>query len=325
MTTNFPTNPDTYTTKVDGVDTVMAVHINDLQDATTAIEQALLGDIPDGNVQYVKKAATSTDNAIPRFDGTDGKKLQNSGVIINDSGQLSGNGLDGWIYDTDTWTYVNATSFKITGKNVAYRFPKGTKIKLVQSGVTKFFYVIATTYSTDTTVTITGGSDYTLASATISGQAYSYADTPQGYPFGTVTIRVERSTNQSIPNDTWTALSFDTIVSEEKPATTGQWSSGDPTKLICRLPGYYLINAHVRIAQNATGARGINIMKNGTALIANIFSPASGFDSHFQVNATVKLDTGDYIEATVFQNSGTALDAVATSNNLYIEWIRLGI
>ena len=181
MPTNFPTNPDSYTTKVDGVDTVMAVHINDLQDATTAIEQALLGDIPDGNVQYVKKAATSTDNAIPRFDGTDGKKLQNSGVIINDSGQLSGNGLDGWIYDTDTWTYVNATSFKITGKNVAYRFPKGTKIKLVQTS-TKYFYVVATAYSTDTTVTITGGSDYTLASATISGQAYSYATAPQGFP-----------------------------------------------------------------------------------------------------------------------------------------------
>ena len=229
MPTNFPTNPDTYTTKVDGVDNVMAVHINDLQDATTAIEQALLGDIPDGNVQYVKKAAsstdnaiprfdgtdgkkiqnsgvtvddsnnimvgslpvptsvaTSTDNAIPRFDGTDGKKLQNSGVIINDNGQLSGNGLDGWIYDTDTWTYVSATSFKITGKDVRDRFPKGTKIKLVQSGSQKYFYVIATAYTSgNTTITITGGSDYTLASAAISGQAYSYAASPQGFPLGT--------------------------------------------------------------------------------------------------------------------------------------------
>ena len=276
MTTTFPTNPDTYTTKVDGVDTVMAAHINNLQDAMMAVEDFAL-DL-----------------------------------------------RDGWCYDTDTWNYNDATSFKITGKDVRYKFPKGTKIKLVQT-TTKYFYVVATAYSTDTTITITGGSDYTLASATISGQAYSYADTPQGYPFGTVTIRVERSTNQSIPNNTWTALSFDTIVSEEKPATTSQWSSGDPTKLICRLPGYYLINAHVRIAQNATGARGMNILKNGTALIANIFSPASGFDSHFQVNATVKLDTGDYIEANAFQNSGAALDAVATSNNLYIEWIRLGI
>lgn len=225
MSTNFPTNPDTYTTKVDGVDTVMAAHINDLQDATTAIEQALLGVIPDGNVQYVKKAAsstdnaiprfdgtdgkklqnsgvtvddsnnimvgsapvptsvaTSTDNAIPRFDGTDGKKLQNSGVIINDSGQLSGDGLDGWIYDTDTWSYVSTTSFKVSGKDVRYKFPKGTKIKLVQSGSTKYFYVTATAFSTDTTITITGGSDYTLANATISGQAYSYAAAPQSFP-----------------------------------------------------------------------------------------------------------------------------------------------
>ena len=235
---------------------------------------------------------------------------------------------DGWCYDTDTW-YVQQISptyqFKIVSKDVRYRFPNGTKIKLVQSGSTKYFYVTATAYSSDTTITITGGSDYSLANATISGQAYSYAENPQNYPFSTVAIRVERSTNQSIPNTAWTALSFDTIITEEKPATTSQWSSGSPTCLICRLPGYYLINAHVRIAQNATGARGINIMKNGTALIANIFSPASGFDSHFQVNATVKLDTGDYIEATAFQNSGAALDAVATSNNLYIEWIRLGI
>ena len=134
MPTNFPTNPDSYTTKVDGVDNVMAAHVNDLQDAMMAVEDFAL-DL-----------------------------------------------RDGWCYDTDTWTCVDATSFKIAGKDVCYRFPKGTKIKLVQSGSTKYFYVIATAYSTDTTVTITGGSDYTLASATISGQAYSYAAAPQGFP-----------------------------------------------------------------------------------------------------------------------------------------------
>lgn len=277
MTTTFPTNPDSYTTKVDGVDTVMAAHINNLQDAMMAVEDFAL-DL-----------------------------------------------RDGWCYDTDTWVYVSATSFKVTGKDVRYKFPKGTKIKLVQT-TTKYFYVVATAYSTDTTITITGGSDYTLASATISGQAYSYADSPQNYPFGTVAIRVERSSNQSIPNNTWTTLSFNTIVTEEKPATTSQWSSGDPTKLICRLPGYYLINAHVRIAQNATGARGINLMKNGgSPLTAIIIAAFSGQDPVIQCSTIVKLGTGDYIEAMAFQNSGAALDAVATSNNLYLEWIRIGI
>ena len=87
----------------------------------------------------------------------------------------------GWIPVSDTWTYVSATSFKITGKDVRDRFPKGTKIKLVQSGSQKYFYVIATAFSTDTTITITGGSDYSLANEAISGQAYSYAAAPQGF------------------------------------------------------------------------------------------------------------------------------------------------
>jgi len=142
----------------------------------------------DDHTQYTKHPASSTDNAIARWDGTDGDKLQNSVIKIDDNGKFSGDALDGWIYDTDTWTYVSATSFKIAGKNVAYRFPKGTKIKLVQSGSTKYFYVTAATFSTDTTVTVTGGSDYTLANENISGQAYSYAAAPQGFPLGTSTF-----------------------------------------------------------------------------------------------------------------------------------------
>ena len=88
----------------------------------------------------------------------------------------------GWIPVSDTWTYVSTTSFKVSGKDVRYKFPKGTKIKLVQSGSTKYFYVTATAYSADTTITITGGSDYSLANATISGQAYSYAAASQNFP-----------------------------------------------------------------------------------------------------------------------------------------------
>lgn len=35
-------------------------------------------------------AASSTDNAVPRFDGTTGKVIQNSGVTVNDSNDVSG-------------------------------------------------------------------------------------------------------------------------------------------------------------------------------------------------------------------------------------------
>ena len=148
----------------------------------------LTGLTDDDHTQYTKHPASSTDNAIARWDGTGGRTLQNSSVAIDDNGKLSGDGLDGWIYDTDTWSYVSTTSFKVSGKDVRYKFPKGTKIKLVQSGSTKYFYVTATAYSADTTITITGGSDYSLANATISGQAYSYVAAPQDFPLGTSTF-----------------------------------------------------------------------------------------------------------------------------------------
>lgn len=42
------------------------------------------------NTDKVEKAASSTDNAVARFDGTDGDTVQNSGITIDDSNVLSG-------------------------------------------------------------------------------------------------------------------------------------------------------------------------------------------------------------------------------------------
>jgi len=152
----------------------------------------LTGLADDDHTQYTKHPATSTDNAIVRWDGTGGRTLQNSSVAIDDNGKLSGDGLDGWVYDTDAW-HVQQISptyqFKIVSKDVRYRFPKGTKIKLVQSGTTKYFYVIAAAYTSgNTIVTITGCSNYALANENISGQAYSYVAAPQDFPLGTSTF-----------------------------------------------------------------------------------------------------------------------------------------
>jgi hypothetical protein len=89
--------------------------------------------------------------------------------------------LTGWIAGVLVWTYASATSLTIPG-NVTALFPKGTRIKLTQTTV-KYFYVTAASYSSpNTTLTLTGGSDYTLANAAITDPAYSYMDAPQGFP-----------------------------------------------------------------------------------------------------------------------------------------------
>lgn len=84
---------------------------------------------------------------------------------------------DGWIGFGAAWTFASSTTFTISG-DVTDKFETGTKIKLTQT-TTKYFYVVSSSYSSpNTTVTITGGSDYTLANAAITNPAYSYASPP---------------------------------------------------------------------------------------------------------------------------------------------------
>lgn len=88
---------------------------------------------------------------------------------------------DGWILSTDTWTYASATTFTIAGVDRTAMFPKGTKIKLTQT-TAKYFYVVGSAFSTNTTITVAGGTSYTVANETITSPYYSYASSPQGFP-----------------------------------------------------------------------------------------------------------------------------------------------
>lgn len=88
---------------------------------------------------------------------------------------------DGWRHSQHNWEYASATSFTISGDQRDH-FTKGLKLKLTQTTV-KYFYVVAVSYDgSTTTVTVTGGTDYTLANATISDKYYSPSATPHGFP-----------------------------------------------------------------------------------------------------------------------------------------------
>jgi hypothetical protein len=89
--------------------------------------------------------------------------------------------VDGWINPVETWTYVSATTFTISGDLTA-KYSKGDKIKLTQTTV-KYFYVVAISFSTGTTtVTVYAGTDYTLANAAITLNYYSKGVSPNGFP-----------------------------------------------------------------------------------------------------------------------------------------------
>lgn len=87
----------------------------------------------------------------------------------------------GWFADTNTWTYASASSFTVSGDFTSV-FQPGTLVSCAQTG-RLFFVVTSSSFaSSTTTVNITGGSDYTLANATITSPLYSYSSNPQGWP-----------------------------------------------------------------------------------------------------------------------------------------------
>lgn len=85
-------------------------------------------------------------------------------------------GNDGWIAATG-WAYASATTITVPA-GAASIYQKGDKIKLTQSTV-KYFYIVAVA---DTTLTVTGGSDYTVANAAITSPFYSHDENPLGFP-----------------------------------------------------------------------------------------------------------------------------------------------
>lgn len=90
---------------------------------------------------------------------------------------------DGWLTAAlEAWTYASATTFTVPSDLTA-KYTVGTRLKLTQSATVKFFVVTAASFGAgNTTVTVNGGSDYSLANAAITLQSYSYEVNPQGYP-----------------------------------------------------------------------------------------------------------------------------------------------
>ena len=120
-----------------------------------------------------------------------------------------------------------------------------------------------------------------------------------------------RTTNQSIADDTYTAVSFDTV---ENDAWNCWDLSPNPTRLTVPITGRFLIHGAVVFAANDTGHRELRFNKNGTEIYSTTFLPVSStVESHVTVTTpTVALTKTDYIEMEVWQDSSGALDILGT-------------
>jgi hypothetical protein len=139
-------------------------------DGTTATAASVT--TPLNAIKDVVNGNLDNDN-IKANAGISGSKL--AATSIDAGAKLSY--WDGWVSVTDAWTYASATTITVPS-DATTKYSIGDKIKLTQTTV-KYFYITAVAA---TTLTITGGSDYTLVNAAITGVYFSKMATPLGFP-----------------------------------------------------------------------------------------------------------------------------------------------
>jgi len=192
---------------------------------------------------------------------------------------------DGWIPVDQTWTYASATTITIPAGG-ASKYAKGDKIKLTQTTV-KYFYIVGVA---DTLLTVTGGSDYTVANATITLNYYSHNTSPVGFPqtFNTGTV-------------TWDTATIDN-------GTGGQQPTGAKS--------FFTINGNVVTHSIELGGSGV--IKNATNTYIKFTLPATLPAKNTSVMGTyismgtVFYPAVVYTGVVVFDNSNTVVEFVVS-------------
>ena len=117
--------------------------------------------------------------------------------------------------------------------------------------------------------------------------------------------RSHASGAQSIPNATDTVM----VLDANDINTDGMWSGGANTKFTAAIGGKYIAIGGASFVSNATGVRYISVRKNGATYLAVVrVSAVSGDITSIVTSDLVQLAAGDYIEFTVYQTSGGALN-----------------
>ena len=145
---------------------------------------------------------------------------------------------------------------------------------------------------------------------------------------------VTDTANISIPNNTWTAITWNTDLVDD-PDGHGLSNSF----ITCQIAGLYDIRCQVEWSANATGGRAIRLINHGSTSIGGVTTNNSlvhvgmmsscmtpdgaawtgnTVDSAQEVSCKRSLQAGDAIRVEAWQNSGGALNIMRDYTNTHI-------
>lgn len=124
--------------------------------------------------------------------------------------------------------------------------------------------------------------------------------------------RVFRSTTAGIGTGAVTALSFNSV----RYDTDVMWVGTLLTRLTIRTAGKYEVGGSVEWANAAGAIRILDIRLNGVTILARQSVPpiGGGLITEMSVSTIYDLVVGDYLELTVFQDSGAPLNINSVGN-----------
>jgi hypothetical protein len=163
----------------------------------------------------------------------------------------------------------------------------------------------ATTYS----VNGTPGANITCASgASLQGATIVSGVITGGSCAGASYAEVYNSVAQTTATVTVTTMTFN---SERQDTDNYHSTSSNTSRLTAPSAGFYHITANSQWAANTTGNRYLDVILNGTTVIAADRRSNAGYAGEGSVNVDWYMNAGDYVEMRAYQESGGNLAVTA--------------
>lgn len=134
------------------------------------------------------------------------------------------------------------------------------------------------------------------------------------------TTSLTQSAGQNISDTTWTSLTFNTETADD-----GDWHStvSDTSKVTVDETGYYIASGYIELSHTGAGDIGAAFAVNGTRVAATFGDSGSLPENHkVMISATLPLNSGDYIELQVYQNTGDTRATVTTGTRFSVSRLR---
>ncbi len=127
-----------------------------------------------------------------------------------------------------------------------------------------------------------------------------------------ISCRVTKAAAQSIPNNTDTAVIFDT---ERYDTDAMHDNAVNNTRITITKPGKYVITGQVEWAATSVGVRQLGVRKNGATVLARVNDLPVTIGAAPQVVTTTDVFiNGDYVELMALQTAGVGLDIQKSGN-----------